>query len=163
MIDPEIEISEELVRELLREQHPDLAELPVVRSATDPILEGRVTRRDLVAAFSEEVLGQRSMRARLRVRGRKESRWLELPPGAVLERIKVPLDLIDRSLGSLDLADQHGIQVLVLLERDPTGRERRLFPGADTVLRDGHELIALGMREDVDAFLSAHGGPGATV
>ncbi|MFE1288763.1 aminoglycoside phosphotransferase family protein [Streptomyces sp. NPDC058751] len=29
MIEPEIEISEDLVRDLLREQHPDLAELPV--------------------------------------------------------------------------------------------------------------------------------------
>ncbi|MFB6849363.1 aminoglycoside phosphotransferase family protein [Streptomyces sp. NPDC056373] len=29
MIEPEIEISEDLVRDLLREQHPDLAELPI--------------------------------------------------------------------------------------------------------------------------------------
>lgn len=140
---------------------PDLDELPVVRSRQDPLLDGRVTRRDVVATFSEEVLGQRSMRAKLRVAGRKESRWLELPHGAVLERIKVPVDLAGRSLGSLDLTGEHGLQVLVLLERDELGRERRAYPGADSVLADGMDLVVYGAREAVDAFLALHGGAAA--
>ncbi|MFO1050875.1 MAG: chloride channel protein [Planctomycetota bacterium] len=154
--------AEESLATILEHFHdPDLDEMPVVRSRTEPVLEGRITRRDVVATFSEEVLGQKSMRARLRVRGRKESRWLELPSGAVLERVRVPDDLVDRSLGSLDLWDDHRIQVLVLLEKDATGRERRNFPTADSVLHDNCELLVLGMREDVDAFIARHGGRGA--
>jgi uncharacterized protein with PhoU and TrkA domain len=97
------------------------------------------------------------MRAKLRVAGRKESRWLELPAGAVLERIKVPVVLAGRSLGSLDLTGEHGLQVLVLLERDELGHERRAYPSADSVLGDGMELVVYGAREDVHAFLALHG------
>lgn len=148
---------ESLAAILTRFHDPDLDELPVVSSREDPVLDGRVTRRDVVATFSEEVLGQRSMRAKLRVAGRKESRWLELPAGAVLERIKVPVGLAGRSLGSLDLTGEHGLQVLVLLERDELGHERRAYPSADSVLADGMELVVYGAREDVHAFLALHG------
>ncbi len=153
---------ESLAAILERFHDPDLDELPVVRSKSDPVLEGRVTRRDVVAAFSEEVLGQKSLRAKLRVAGRKESRWLELPVGAVLERIRVPTDLIDRSLGSLELPQEHGLLVLVLVERDAIGRERRSYPRADSVLRDGMELVVFGERDALEKFLGAHGGRAPT-
>lgn len=154
--------AEESLATILERFHdPDLDEIPVVRHRDDPLLEGRITRRDVVATFSEEVLGQKSMRAKVRVGGRKEARWLELPVGAVLERVKVPIALIDRSLDSLDLTSEHGLQVLVLIERDPLGRERRSFPTADSVLRESMELVVLGAREDLAAFLAAHGGADA--
>jgi CIC family chloride channel protein len=143
---------ESLAAILDRFHDPDLDELPVVRSRTDPILEGRITRRDVVATFSEEVLGQRNMRAKLRVDGKKESRWLELPPGARIERLRVPPELIDRSLGSLDLPVQRSATVLVVIETDALGRERRSFPSAEMILRDGMELVVLAPQEVLRAW-----------
>jgi CIC family chloride channel protein len=158
---PSVAPDESLAAIIERFDDPDLAELPVVRSATDQHLEGRVTRRDLVTCLSEEVLGERKLRAKLKIAGQRDTKWIEMPPGAALTRLPVPDDLVDRSLDSLDLVQSHGVHVLVVVRRDELGREERVLPRPELVLEDGFELVVFGAVEDVATFRRLHGLDGS--
>lgn len=151
---------ESLAAILDRFDDPDLDELPVVQSRSDPRLLGRITRRDLVTCLSEEVLGERKLRAKLKVSGSRDAKWVEMPHGAVLQRIPVPDDLVDRSLDSLDLVGASGLHVLVVVSRDALGREERLLPRPELVLHAGMELVVFGSGEEIATFRRLHGMEG---
>lgn len=131
---------------------PDLEEVPVVRSDTDSTLAGRLTRRDVIALLSDEVLGQRVLRAKLKAEGDNEATFVQLPTGAELARVAVPDALVGRALDSLDLLAKAQLTVLVVIQKSPDGLERRVLPEPNAVLAAGTALIVLGLRENIAAF-----------
>src|SRR5690606_20263637 len=120
-------------------------------------LVGRVTRRDLVTCLSEEVLGGRKLRAKLKVAGQRDAKWIEMPAGAVLSRLPVPVDLVGRAIESLDLIAQQGVHLFVIVQRDALGREERLLPRPELVLEEGMELIVFGTADELATFRRLHG------
>jgi CIC family chloride channel protein len=154
---PSTHADESLASIIPRFDDPDLDELPVVRSEADPVLEGRITRRDLVTCLSEEVLGKRTLRARLASDSQKQASYVELPRDTSLERVPVPESLRGRAVGSLDLLESHGLAIMMLVRRAPDGGEERVLPMPDQVLADHTELIVIGAREGLDRFRSDYG------
>ena len=148
---------ESLAQIVARFDDPDLDELPVVSDHGEPRLLGRVTRRDLVTCLSEEVLGQRSMRAKLKAPGDEEATYVQLPDGTEIARLDTPHDLVGRSLESLDLPDEAGLTVLTLIRKDELGREERELPHGTSLLDEGTAMIVIGGGERIDAFRKAHG------
>ncbi len=139
----------------------ELDELPVVRGEGAGVLAGRITRRDVVAVLSEEVLGSQALRTRVRTGQSGEGRRIELPDGATLSRVPLPDALADRSLASLELPANFGLHVLVVIERDGLGHEKRSIPDATTVLPEGADLIVLGTEPQIERFRGRFGLPGA--
>lgn len=154
---PAAEPEESLAAIISRFDDPDLDELPVVKGNGDRRLLGRVTRRDLVTCLSDEVLGERKLRAKLKIAGDRDAKWIEMPPGALLARLPVPDDLVGRSLDSLDLTGTSGLHMLVIVQRDPLGREERLLPRPEVVLVAGMELVVFGGEAEIAAFRRLHG------
>ncbi len=154
---PVVHAEESLAQVIGRFDDPDLDELPVVDRAEQPRLMGRITRRDIVTCLSEEVLGQRSLRAKLKAPDREEATFVELPSESRLARLRVPPALVDRSLASLDLPDTAGLSVLVLVRHDDLGREERVFPLGTTVLHEDDHLVVLGHNDAIEAFQREHG------
>ncbi|MBK8974835.1 MAG: chloride channel protein [Planctomycetes bacterium] len=131
-------------------------ELPVVDSDGEHgLLLGRLTRKDVVASLSEEVLGTRSMRAKLDTGGR--TRAVELPPEAAIVRLPVPDAFRGRSLDSLELPANDGISVLVVIERDALGVETRRLPRGTTVFQKDSDMVVIGERDAIEAFRGLHG------
>jgi CIC family chloride channel protein len=128
---------------------PDLEELPVVRG---DILVGRLTRRDVIALLSDEVLGQRVLRAKLKAEDSDQATYVQLPAGTQLARVAVPDALVGRALDSLELTTRARLTTLVLVQHTPDGLEQRSLPEPGTVLPPGSALIVLGRPEDIQAF-----------
>lgn len=139
---------------LPRFDDPDLEELPVVSPGPTPRLLGRLTRRDVIALLSHEVLGQRRLRTKLGVEGESAASYIELPEGSELARVHVPDALIGRALDSLDLPGTAGLTPIVVIQPDDDGREQRLLPQPSHVLIDGSALVVLGRPEAIAAFQS---------
>ena len=154
---PTVRPDESLAAILERFDDPDLDELPVVDDKDEPRSIGRVTRRDLITCLSEEVLGERKLRAKLKIAGQRDAKWIEMPAGASLARVPVPDDLVDRSLESLELVQSQGVHALVVIQRDALGRETRLLPRPELVLREGMEIVVFGDDADLAQFRRLHG------
>src|SRR5690606_27572897 len=152
-----VHADESLAAIMPRFADPDLDELPVVHSATEPRLEGRVTRHDVVACLSDEVLGQRSLRAKLKAPEDKEATYVELPRDVSLARVRVPPPLVDRSLQSLDLTTEHRVTPLLVVRTDPLGREERLVADGTLVLEERDELILIGGDTALETFRAQFG------
>ncbi len=131
---------------------PDLEELPVVDGASNARLVGRLTRRDVIALLSDEVLGRRTLRAKLRAEDADEDTYVQLPAGAELARVRVPDALVGRAFDSLDLQDQAGLAVLVVIDTGADGIEHRSLPQPGKVLEAGSALVVLDTRAAIEAF-----------
>jgi CIC family chloride channel protein len=149
---PTVTADESLASILGRFDDPELGELAVATTDPRPRLSGRVTRRDLIACLSEEVLGHRKLRAKFRVAGRQEADFVQLPEGYVLDRVTVPEDYQGRALDSLDLQGQAGLTVLLVVRSLADGTEERLAAEPQVVIEPGTDLVVLGRSEAIDAF-----------
>jgi CIC family chloride channel protein len=131
-----------------------LGELPVRAGESDETLIGRVTRRDLITCLSEEVLGQRKLRARLRRHGAGASTgdFVELPPGTELRRIKLPSMFAGRAFDSLDLHASARLLPLVLI-RYVDGEEMRSLPRPEDLIEPGDQMILIGRPVDFEGLL----------
>ena len=132
-----------------------IGELPVCASREDQRLIGRITRRDLVTCWMEEVLGQRKLRARLRRHGSTQSggNFVELPPGAELRRVHLPSTFAGRAFDSADLHGAFGVVPFMLI-RSVEGDEVRLLPQPQTTFERGDDLVAIGTPEAFEALAS---------
>jgi len=138
---------ETLASILPRFDDPDLDELAVVSESHAPTLKGRVTRRDVMACLSDEVLGKRRLRTRFRTREGREDSHVELPTATDLDKFTMPAHLAGRTIGSLDLPA--GILPLVLVERTQDGREQRVLAEPQTVIPPDSDLIVMGKLESL--------------
>ena len=139
---------------------PDLEELPVVRSATDQTLIGRLTRRDVIALLSDEILGKRTLRAKLKAEDDEEATFVQLPSGTELARVAVPASCAGRTLGEIQLRARAKLTPLVLIHLDDDGREHRELLTPGTRLGAADAMIVLGSRADIDAFTASWNGGG---
>lgn len=126
---------------------PDLEELPVIRSETDPVLIGRITRRDLMACLSDEVLGQRKLRTRFRRSEQSENVHVQLPADCELDKLVVPPNFAGRSVASLELPDD--VLGLIVIHKMFDGTESRLLAAPETLIPEQAELIVLGLPRQI--------------
>lgn len=127
----------------------DVDELPVVDAAG--MLVGGVARKDVMAVLHMEVLKRQNLRAKFVRRDEDEAHadYVELPKGVELARVRARPEHAGHSFASAQIRTKWRLTVLSLLRDEGEGRERRILPDADTVIREGDDMIVLGDVEDI--------------
>ncbi len=148
---PTVTPDESLAQVLPRFDDPELDELAVVDAHATRRLLGRVTRRDVIACLSDEVLRTQQLRAKVRTGGQRDASYIELPPDCEIARVPIGTELHGRALDSLDL-DNHGLIPLFVVQKLPDETESRSLAAANTVLAWPCVLVVLGQRVMFAAF-----------
>ncbi len=157
---PTVTPDESLAQVLPRFDDPELDELAVVDAHATRRLLGRVTRRDVIACLSDEVLRTQQLRAKVRTGGQRDASYIELPPDCEIARVPIGTELHGRALDSLDL-DNHGLIPLFVVQKLPDETESRSLAAANTVLATPCELVVLGPRDKIAAFANGDTAPQA--
>jgi CBS domain-containing protein len=122
----------------------DFERLPVVERDTNRFL-GVLSKKDLLAIYSQEVLGRPAMLATFVSTGSAGGRdYVELPPDFSLRLVPVPPALDGRTLAEARLPQSYGVRVIEIKRQRPGAPPVRVMPAADTRLRAGDELIVIG-------------------
>lgn len=122
----------------------DFERLPVVERDTRRFL-GVLAKKDLLAIYSQEVLGRPAMLATFvstSTAGSKD--YVELPPDFALRLVPVPPSLHGRTLAEAHLPQRFGVRVIEMKRLRPGAPPQRLMAAADTRLQRGDELIVIG-------------------
>jgi CIC family chloride channel protein len=122
--------------------------LPVVDERA--MLKGIIAKQDVLALYSQEVLGQPALLARIGPEAAMGASYVPLPEGFHLRELPVPDALVGRSLVEINLPQRLGIWVLAVVRSDEAGRERRELANATTVLARGDRLVVLGSAGGID-------------
>ena len=125
----------------------DFERLPVVERETGRFL-GLVSKKDLLAIYSQEVLGRPAMLATFVSQGANKD-YVELPPDFALRLVAVPPALFGRTLAEARLPQNLGVRVIEVKRQRPGAPSERVMPAADTVLRSGDALIVIGPTEAI--------------
>jgi CBS domain-containing protein len=120
----------------------DFERMPVVERGTDRFL-GLLSKKDVLAIYSQEVLGRPAMLATF-VSSSAGKDYVELPPDFALRLVKVPAVLFGSTLAAARLPQRAGVRVIEVKRSRPGAPPERLMPSADTLLRSGDELIVIG-------------------
>jgi len=127
-------------------------ELAVVDDLTSRKLVGSVEERELMHAYSREVLRRDlagGMTSRVALAGR--TRRVELGGGYVVAELPAPRSYLGRSLRELALRQNQGVEVLLVRRRvtDETEPEVHL-PSSDDHLGEGDILVLAGLDAAID-------------
>ena len=141
---------ETLARIIDRFDDPDLEELAVVESAENQTVIGRVTRRDLMACLSDEVLRHRKLRTTFRRTEDSQNIHVQLPEGSQLIKLPIPDHFAGRTVGSIEFPDQ--ILPLIVVQLDSEGVESRMIATPSVVLAHDSKLILLGPGLGLEEF-----------
>ena len=122
----------------------DFERLPVVERSTHRFL-GVLSKKDLLAIYSQEVLGRPAMLATFVSASAGGGRdYVELPPDFSLRLVPVPPSLQGRTLAEAHLPQSFGVRVIEIKRQRSGGPPIRVMPTADTRLTAGDELIVIG-------------------
>ena len=132
----------------------DAERLPVVEDRQSRKLVASVSRRDILGVYALEVLHRRVPVARFEREGgdAKGPTYVQVPADQEVMEVTVPQALVGRTIAEVGVREKFGATVLVVLRRDPAGRELRLVPEAGTRLEPGDRLVVLGSRERLATF-----------
>lgn len=130
--------------------HSEFESLPVVDEETRQFL-GILTKRDLLAVYAQEVVGRPTTLATFVSKaGEKASRdFVELPPDFTLRLVEIPKRYVGQTLAEARLTQEFGLRIIEIKREGKDGTER-LIPSAETVLRRGDGLIALGPKDALE-------------
>ena len=122
--------------------HSDFERLPVVERGTERFL-GLLSKKDVLAIYSQEVLGRPALLATFVSQGAGRD-YVELPPDFSLRLVRVPASLAGSTLAAARLPQRAGVRVIEIKRSRAGAPAERLMPTADTVLRGSDELIVIG-------------------
>lgn len=148
-VDLVLESTASLRRAIEAFAHTDFERLPVIE---DGRLVGVVAKRDLMALYTQEVLGRPAMLATFVNRGDSAAKdVVELPPDFAVRLTAVPAELVGKTLAEADLPRRFGVRVLQVRRR--FGNEsQRVNPQAQTVLREDDGMILVGPTAMLETF-----------
>jgi CBS domain-containing protein len=128
----------------------DLGQLPVIDNEVDRRFVGIVTRRGVLGAFDREVLRRNALLAKMRTVEGTGFDYFELPAESQMAKVPVPAKMVGKSLQEVQLRQQFGVSVIAIERMDMSGREQRIAPRAETVLKRGDVLVVMGDEASVE-------------
>lgn len=128
--------------------------LPVLPAGDAMTPVGIINRQDVINAYNKEIT-RVDMTGELSssIQSASKLRTWETIGGYVLAEVEAPPHLCDRSLESLRLRQERGVQIILVERSAQTGDRRYVLPRRDTMLFHGDRLILFGQRENVDSLL----------
>ncbi len=122
----------------------DFERLPVVERDTNRFV-GVLSKKDLLAIYSQEVLGRPAMLATFVSTGTTGGRdYVELPPDFALRLVPVPVALQGHTLAEANLPQRFGVRIIEIKRQRQGAPPTRVMPAAETRLARGDELIVIG-------------------
>jgi CIC family chloride channel protein len=131
---------ESLLRVLDRFSAQESERLPVVADRTSRRLVGTISKRDILAVYSVDLVQRSPLHA--------AETEVHAPVVRLVEEVPLPADLAGRSLAESSFAANYGVSVL-MIRRASAGL---LIPESGTAFREGDRLIVFGPRERLDAL-----------
>lgn len=144
---------------LNRFDDPSVTELAVASRGEPRRLLGRITRQDVIAGISTEVLGAR-MRTRFRSAAGKASAYVDLPPGWEIERCPVPEEWAGLAVDTLPAGQLNELQPLFFVRPGTGGTEERLPASEGLVVEAGWDVVVLGSATALTRLRGAEAGAG---
>lgn len=129
----------------------EVEEIAVVAAEDPTRLLGSLHKRDVLAAYSQEVMRRDlagGVSSTVAVVDRVHQ--VDLGGGYVVQEILVPSRFLGRSLRELDLRSRRGVQVLLLRRPRAGGDAAIRVPGPEDRLEAGEKLVVAGPKEAVD-------------
>jgi len=137
--------------------------LPVVTADGNRKLVGWISKRDLIAVYKQEILGEGRMLSRFGQAGDVAGagdRFVELPEDFEVAGVALPPAMAGKTLQQLDARKVYGVYVLQVVRTDPTHGTRNVsMPGPESMLLDGDRLVVVGPSEGIARFRAAGGAP----
>lgn len=129
----------------------EVEEIAVVDPGDPERLVGSIHKRDVLAAYGQEVLRRDlagGVSSTVAVVDRVHQ--VDLGGGYVVQELMAPRPFLEHSLRELDLRSKSGVQVLLLRRHGPGGRASIRVPGPEDRLDAGDRLVVAGPKEAVD-------------
>ncbi len=140
-----------LAMQLFSNHHVE--EVPVVDPEDPRKLIGSILQRDVIAAYSREVM-RRDLAGGIgsTVAVVDRVHQVDLGGGFVVQEVIAPREFVDKTLAQLDLRAQHGVQVLLLRTPSEDGGRTIRVPGPHDVVAAGDRLVLAGPKDAVDTI-----------
>lgn len=128
--------------------------LPVLQSPENKKVAGVITRDAVMEVYNRELLN-RDMAGEVSglMVAAERARTVDLGEKILLREIEAPPVFIGKTLKSLDLRRQYGIQVVLVLRKtteDGVVTTKREIPGPDFIMEWGDMVLLLGTAGDLD-------------
>lgn len=131
------------VMKIFGQQNLDV--LPVVASHEAKTVVGQVSRRDVIAAYNQEI-AKHDVTSEIAQSSRllDQAKSLNFIEGYTLAEIACPRPFAGKSLRQLNLKSRFNIQVILVRRRDSGNRETSFVPHASEVLQRGDIIVIVG-------------------
>jgi CIC family chloride channel protein len=132
----------------------DADQIPVVENPTSKKFLGVITRRDIIGAYSREVLKKKMLMAKFVTKEKEHEGidYVEMPTGYRIGKVELKPELDGMTLSESKLRTKYGLQVLELLRPSGDGRPFRYIAQPDLKLKKGDSLIVIGSDEDMQNY-----------
>ena len=139
----------------------DSDQLPVVENATTKKFLGVITRRDVIGAYSREVLKKKILMAKFVTREKETEGidYVEMPTGYRIGKVPLKPELEGQTLRETNFRTKFGLQVLEVLRNSGDGRPVRYIAEPGLKLNKGDALIVIGSEEDMRNYQKEVEGP----
>lgn len=125
-------------------------DLPVVKSNDDPVLEGWISRKDILELYNREILHKEILGIKLVHRDTRGTDFVDLPEQYKVELLSVTDDMAGRTLAELDLRGRYGVHVLAIKRPGARAAGHNELPDPSLELSRRDRLIVVGRTEDVE-------------
>jgi len=130
--------------------------LPVVEGDGTGKLVGWISKRDLIAVYKQEILGEGQMLSGFRQAGDvqgKHDRYVELPEDFEVASMVVPAGMSGKTLRQMDPRGTYGLYILQVIRYNPAeGTRDVVMPGPESVLSRDDRLVVVGPSEGIARF-----------
>jgi len=131
----------------------DADQIPVVDHLNKTFL-GVITRREIIGAYSREVLKKKMLMAKFVTKEQEKEGidYVEMPVGYRIGKVPLRPELEGMTLSESKLRTSYGLQVLELVRPSGDGRTTRLIAEPGLRLKKGDALIVIGSDEDMKKY-----------
>ncbi len=132
----------------------DSDQLPVVENFANKKFLGVITRRDVIGAYSREVLKKKMLMAKFVTREKETEGidYVEMPTGYRIGKVVLKPELEEQTLRETDFRTKYGLQVLEVLRNSGDGKQVRYIAEPGLKLKKGDALIVIGSDEDMNRY-----------
>jgi CIC family chloride channel protein len=132
----------------------DSDQLPVVENKQTMKFVGVISRRDIIGAYSREVLKKKMLMAKFvtKEKEREGIDYVEMPTGYRIGKVPLKPELEDKTLSESNFRNHYGLQVLEVIRGANEGRSKRFIAEAGLKLKKGDTLIVIGSDEDMQSY-----------